>query len=219
MTILSIHLDHGADHVFANGDIVSGKVTLHSSNNEDVSGIIVVFGGTGINHVGFGSKDSNNIGFQDEWINHTLFGQRVLLYEGSRKLRKYVFYTWPFEVRFPGDDLPPSGEKGNFLMSNATTKIIYALKAMRATTLDSLSTMQNARESWTGGKISMLKTLRADTAERDLNFMPSRPMYTDPSFTKCTEDETSAEWSGQAEENRDSVQIYQAELGSSRSYC
>jgi hypothetical protein len=57
--ILSIELDSPPNYVYTNGEIISGRVTLHSSSDEDVYSIILHLTGVGRSYVYLASRNQS----------------------------------------------------------------------------------------------------------------------------------------------------------------
>jgi Arrestin (or S-antigen), N-terminal domain len=98
--ILSIELDSPPSYVYTNGEIVSGRVTLRSSSDEDVYSIIIQLTAIGESYVGLAGRNQT-VGLGDQWAGQVMLDMHQQLYQGTYKLRKDVTYEWPFKMRFP----------------------------------------------------------------------------------------------------------------------
>jgi hypothetical protein len=177
--ILSIELDSPPSYVYTNGEIVSGRVTLRSSSDEDVYSIIIQLTAIGESYVGLAGRNQT-VGLGDQWAGQVMLDMHQQLYQGTYKLRKDVTYEWPFKMRFPTSmSLIPSGSHGRHqMMSNGDTMIDYELKASRATSAEQAKALTEITlQGEKAGIKSKIRSLTASTISVDLNFLPSRPNY------------------------------------------
>jgi len=188
--ILSIELDSPPNYVYTNGEIISGRVTLRSSSDEDVYSIILHLTGIGKSYVGLAGRGTDSVGIGDQWEGQIFLDIHQQLYKGTYKLRKDVIYEWPFKMRIPASkSLIPSGSYGKHqMMSNGDTAIDYVLKASRATSAEQAKALTRITLEGQGAGIkSKFRGLTASTTTVDLNFLPSRPGYIPPELTPTRE--------------------------------
>jgi len=188
--ILNIELESPPNYVYTNGEIVSGRVTLRSSSDEDVYSIVLQLSGSGESYVGMAGRNNNQVGLPDQWSGQVFLDMHQQLYEGTYTLRKDVMYEWPFKMRFPDSKaLIPSGSHGkNQMMSNGDTGITYELKASRATSAEQAKALlEKAVKGQGAGIKSKVRGMTASTITVDLNFLPSRPNYIPSELTPTRE--------------------------------
>lgn len=188
--ILNIELDSPPNYDYTNGEIISGRVTLRSSSDEDVYSIILHLTGIGKSYVGLTGRNTSSVGPGDQWEGQIFLDIHQQLYQGIYKLRKDVTYEWPFKMRFPASkSLIPSGSYGKHqMMSNGDTVIDYELKVSRATSAEQVKALTEITlEGQGAGLKSKFRGLTASTTSVDLNFLPSRPMYIPPELTPIRE--------------------------------
>lgn len=188
--ILNIELDSPPSYVYTNGEIISGRVTLRSSSDEDVYGIILQLTGIGESYVGLAGRNNQGLGLPDQWSGQVFLDMHQQLYQGTYKLRKDVTYEWPFKMQFPDSKaLIPSGSHGkNQMMSNGDTGINYELKVSRAASAEQAKALlERAVKGQGAGMKSKVRGLGASTTSMDLNFLPSRPSYIPPELTPTRE--------------------------------
>lgn len=185
----NIELDSPPNYVYTDGEIVSGRVTLLSSSDEEVFSVILMLTGTAKSYVGMTGRNGSSIGMGDQWEGRVLFNARQQLYEGNYKLRKGVTYEWPFKMRFPASmTLIPSGDYGKHMMSIGETTIEYQLKAFRASSAEQAKALAKTTTQTSGaGIMAKVRSIGASTASSPLYFMPSRPNYVDPELTPTRE--------------------------------
>ncbi len=188
--LLNIELDSPPNCVYTNGEILSGRVTLRSSSDEDVCSIVLQLTGLGESYVGMAGRNNQQVGLPDQWSGQIFLDMHKQLYHGMYKLRKDVTYEWPFKIRFPDSRaLVPSGSHGKHqMMSNGDTWINYELKASRATSPEQAKALlEKAAKGQGAGLKSKVRGFAASTTSLDLIFLPSRPSYIPPELTPTRE--------------------------------
>jgi hypothetical protein len=188
--ILNIELDSPPSYVYTNGEIISGRVTLRSSSDEDVYSIILHLTGVGKSYVGLAGRNTTSVGLGDQWEGQIFLDIHQQLYQGTYKLRKGVTYEWPFKMRFPAStSLIPSGSHGRHqMMSNGDTVVDYELKVSRATSAEQAKALTEITLEGQGAGIkSKLRGLTASTTSVELNYLPSRTSYIPPELTPTRE--------------------------------
>ncbi|KAI9742489.1 MAG: hypothetical protein M1818_004023 [Claussenomyces sp. TS43310] len=183
----TIELDTAPGHVYTNGDLITGKVLLCSSSDEEVAGVLVEFAGSAESQVGIIAGDQQG-GFLNTWARGTFFQSRQLLYRGNYKLRKDVPYGWPFQLQIPpSTSLPPSGKTGYFLLSQGKCMVEYKIRALRTASPEQAAILSQPGSSHASAEVkeTIKHPLRSmvKSAEAEIKYMPSRPDFIDPCFT------------------------------------